>query len=300
MIKNLLTVLIVFAVALAVLNYLNDSGRITLPEWFPTFKPEPYEPDGLSYVHFIDVGQGDCSLIIADNGETILIDPGEAEYSPRVIRYIKNLGITRLDYVLATHPHSDHIGGMARIISSDIEIGRFIMPMVREDIIPVTSIYEDMLIALSDKGCEVTSAKTETVEFGGGTLDFYTVDYTGDNLNNYSTVLKYTFGDNAFLFSGDCEADAELMYINEGFDLSADVYKAGHHGSSTSSSGEWLNKIDPTVCVIECGAGNSYGHPHAEALSRIRDHADIILRTDIDGNIVFTSDGRSVTYETSG
>lgn len=261
--------------------------------------PEIAVPEGGAQVHFIDVGQGDCSLIISDDGSAMLIDCGEAEYSSDVLSYLRELGIKRLDYVLATHPHSDHMGGMADIISSDIEIGEFIMPLLPEDVIPTSRVYEKMLLALSDKDCKVSLAEDKTVDFGSGQLIFMTSDYFGSNLNNYSVTVKFCFKDTAFLFSGDAEEEIEKQLVLSGLDLSSDVYKVGHHGSNTSSSMLWLADVNPDYCVIECGSGNSYGHPDAEAVGRMRLFTDIILRTDINGSIVFVTDGENINYETS-
>lgn len=296
--KKLRRLLILVFIASAVLLWLNARGVIELPE-LPFNKSEELSlPDGCAQVRFLDVGQGDCSLIISDDGETMLIDSGEAEYSSRVLRQLKRLGITRLDYVVATHPHSDHMGGMADIISSKIEIGCLVMPYIPEDYVPVTLAYERLLDAVADKGCEVADTDNKTVDFGSGRLEFTFPDYSGENLNNYSVIIRFVFGERAFLFSGDAEEEVETALLEDGVSLRADVYKVAHHGSSTSSSALWLAAIKPDYCVIQCGKGNSYGHPHGETITRLRDYTDIILRTDINGTVVFTTDGDNISYKT--
>lgn len=298
MLRRLRRLLFYIFLIAAVLLLLDAYGIIDLPD----IKNEPqiYDiPEGSAQVHYIDVGQGDCSLIVSDDGSAMLIDSGESEYSGTVLGYLSDLGIKKLDYVLATHPHSDHMGGMADIISSDIEIGTFIMPKIPDDRIPTTRVYEKMLLALADKGCKVKAAENESVSLGSGTLEFMTAEYSGSNMNNYSVAVKFTFGKRAFLFSGDAEEEIEKELVDAHNDLSADVYKAGHHGSDTSSSMIWLSAIDPDYCVIECGKGNSYGHPDSEAVERMRIFTDVILRTDINGNIVFTTDGDNIEYKTS-
>ncbi len=291
--KKLYALITAVILIIAVLLLLHDNG------YFGE-KPSSEIPKGSAQVHFIDVGQGDCELIIADDGSTMLIDCGEAEYSADVLRYLDGLGITRLDYLLITHPHSDHMGGMADIVSSNIEIGRIIMPRVADEYIPTTLVYERLLDAVAEKGYSIYSAKTENIAFGSGELQLIKADYSGGNLNNYSTVLRFTFGENAFIFSGDAESEIEKDILRAGYDLSANVYKAGHHGSSTSSCAEWVAAIDPDYCVIECGAGNIYGHPHRETLELLSDYCDAILRTDINGTVVFTTDGKDLTYECLG
>lgn len=290
--------LILLVAAAALVFYLHDQGKITLPAWIAGEPPEPI-PEGSAQVHFIDVGQGDCVLIIGDDGSTVLIDSGEYEYAATVLDYLDDYGITRLDYVVVSHPHTDHMGGMASIIKGVKEVGTFIMPRVADDYIPTTYSYEKMLDALENKGCEVRIARTEGIDFGSGKLMFITADYSGDNLNNYSVVLKYVLNDTAFLFSGDLEADMEKVILSESHDLSADIYKLGHHGSTTSNSALWMAAICPDYCVCECGADNSYGHPHREVITAVNDYTDILLRTDINGNIVFTTDGANISYKCS-
>lgn len=249
-------------------------------------------------VHFIDVGQGDCTLIVSDDGSTVLIDCGEREYSADVLNYLDNLGVTRLDYIIVTHPHSDHMGGMSDIIDSDIEVGTFIMPEIADEYTPTTSVYEYMLRSLTRKSCVVKYTEPESLILGGGELEIITVGYFGDNYNNYSPIVRFVYKNRAFLFTGDAETDIEEAVLAWGYDVSADVYKAGHHGSSTSSCAEWVRAVNPQCFVISCGVGNSYGHPHREIIELAKDYTDIILRTDLQGDIVFTTDGDNLEYYT--
>lgn len=250
---------------------------------------------GNSYVHYIDVGQGDCELIVASDGTTMLIDSGEKEYGAVVLNYLETLGITRLDYVIATHPHSDHMGGLATVISSELEIGKIYMPQIAADYTPTTKTYENFLQAVADKNMRLSKAETCEIEFGEGTIYMYTTDYDGSNLNNYSIVIKYVFGDTSFLFTGDIEAEIEKQYASRGTDLDSDVLKVCHHGSSTSSTVAFLDMVSPDYCVIECG-DNSYNHPNSDIVTRLLDYTEEIYRTDVQGTIIFTTDGVNLTY----
>lgn len=259
-------------------------------------------------IHFIDVGQGDCSLIKWE-GAAMLIDCGEREQAETVLKYLKKQGVKKLDYIIATHPHSDHIGGMGDIIS-EIEVGKVIAPRVSEDMTPTTKTYERFLQALKDKSLKLTAAKPDTTYTLSGTAasaaekvppKFEVLapvqDY--DDLNNYSVVIRLTYGTTSYLFTGDAEKEAELDILENGGDVDADVLKMGHHGSSTSSSEEFYEAVSPEICVIQCGSDNSYGHPHKEVMDEIDSSGAKVYRNDTDGTVIVYSDGDEIFVKTS-
>ncbi|MCD8106483.1 MAG: MBL fold metallo-hydrolase [Oscillospiraceae bacterium] len=259
---------------------------------------EPVSDGSYATVHFINVGQGDSELIIADDGTTMLIDGGESEYGDTVVAYLSELGLTRLDYVVATHPHSDHIGGLRKVISSDIEIGEVIMPEIPDEYVPTTNSYEKLLDAIEEKGCPLYYAESETIQFGSGTLTITVPDYSSDNMNNYSIVVRFDYGGSSFLFTGDIEKTIETQLVENGTNVDVDVLKVAHHGSSTSSSYTFLDAVTPEYCVIECG-DNSYNHPNSDVVTRLEMYTENIYRTDVDGTVVFTvtSSGLSISTE---
>lgn len=260
------------------------------------FTPDAPHVEGNSYVHYIDVGQGDCELIVASDGTTMLIDSGEKEYGAVVLGYLEDLGITRLDYVVATHPHSDHMGGLATVISSELEIGKIYMPKVADDYVPTTKTYENFLQAVANKNMRISKAENTSFDFGDGKIYMYVADYDGNNLNNYSIVIKYVYGETSFLFTGDIEAEIEKYYVSLGTDLDSDVLKVCHHGSSTSSTVAFLDAVSPDYCVIECG-DNSYNHPNSDIVKRLLGYTEEIYRTDVQGTVIFTTDGANLTYD---
>ncbi len=258
-------------------------------------------------IHFIDVGQGDCSLILWE-GASMLIDCGEKEYADDVLYYLKNHNVDRLDYVVTTHPHSDHMGGMSEIISA-VDVGKVIAPKVSAEMTPTTKSYEKFLLALQSKGLKLTAAKPGTVyELSGKTAasvektapEFEIIapvdDY--DDLNNYSVVLRLTYGSTAYLFTGDIEKKAEKDILGSGADLSADVLKMAHHGSSSSTSEKFFDAVSPRLCVIQCGAGNDYGHPHKETVELLADTKTEYYRTDVYGTVTVYSDGSEIFVRT--
>ncbi|MCD7784046.1 MAG: MBL fold metallo-hydrolase [Oscillospiraceae bacterium] len=262
-------------------------------------EPEPTVSDeSYATVHFINVGQGDCELIIADDGTTMLIDAGESEYGDTVVAYLSELSITKLDYVVGTHPHSDHIGGLRKVIASDIEIGEVIMPELPDEYVPTTNAYEKLLDAIDEKGCPLYAAESTTIDFGSGTLTITVPDYDSSNLNNYSLVIRFDCNGSSFLFTGDIEKAIETQLVENGVDVDVDVLKVPHHGSSTSSSYAFLDAVTPEYCVIECG-DNSYNHPNSDVVTRLEQYTENIYRTDVDGTVVFSclKDGLSITAE---
>lgn len=244
-------------------------------------------------VHFIDVGQGDSTLVISQ-GEAMLIDSGDKDDSNKIEKYLEKQGVTELKYLIATHPHADHIGEKSEIIDQ-FQVDKFIMPKVKADMTPTTTIYEKMLKSIKAKGLKITQAKPMEFELGSCKVELFTPKNDYDNLNNYSTLVKITDGENSFLITGDCETAEEKDILSQGYDVSAKVLKAGHHGSSTSSGVDFLNKVMPRYAVISCGKGNKYGHPHEETVTRLKKYASHLYVTADVGTIVFSSDGEGLS-----
>ena len=241
-------------------------------------------------VNYIDVGQGDSIFIQLPNKETMLIDAGEAYESDNVINYLNNLGITKIDYAVGTHPHTDHIGGLEEVINT-FDIGSIYMPRASS----TSKTYEDLLTTISNKGLKIKTAKSGVVVLDDDNLKLEFIAPNSDSyseLNNYSAVLKLTYLDNTFLFMGDAEtlSEDEITY-----DVDADVIKVGHHGSDSSSGIEFVKKVSPEYAIIMVGEGNSYNHPYQSIIDRYESVGAKVLRTDLDGNIVCDSDGVDVT-----
>jgi competence protein ComEC len=241
-------------------------------------------------VHFLDVGQGDSIFIELPNKETILIDASAHMYSSGITKYIKKLGYSKINYIIATHPHADHIGGMVGVINS-FDFDKIYMT----NAISTTSSYKNLLKAIQEKGKKMTRAQKGVsiindedlkAEFVAPVSDSY------ENLNNYSAVLKLTYNNNTFLFAGDIEALAESE-IND--DIKSDVLKVAHHGSGTSTTESFLKKVSPKYAVISCGKDNDYGHPHKQVVDRLNKYSVKIYRTDLSGTIIFISDGENIT-----
>lgn len=261
-----------------------------------TFIPKQpvYPAEGELQVHFIDVGQGDC-IYIAAGGQNMLIDCGEADESARAVAYLQDMGIRQLDYVVGTHPHSDHMGGMDRIIE-EFGIGEFIIPHLDDEDIPTTSYFLRFLDAAESHGVKLTEAVTGS-EFTVGDAHCEIVAPNSkkyEDINNYSVGIVLRHGSESFIFTGDAEGVAEQEMLGGGRLGKMNVYKVGHHGSSSSSTAAFLNVIRPDTAVISCGAGNAYGHPTDSVIRRLSAYTDNIYRTDLCGSIVITSDGSSL------
>ena len=244
-------------------------------------------------VHFLDVGQGDSIFIERPNGKTMLVDAGENYHGQGIIDYVQTIGYHKLDYVVATHPHEDHIGSMPYIVRN-FEIGSIYMP----DVTANTATFESLLKAIKAKGLRVKNGRTgvHIIKDGELTADIIAPDKPDEsNLNNSSIVLLLTFGNVSYLLTGDAETK-ELNAIRA--DMHATVLKAGHHGSKTSTTQTLLKKISPSVTVISCGKNNDYGHPHAEVLKMLKSVNSSVYRTDRDQTVIVATDGSSLTVST--
>ncbi|MCK9478959.1 MAG: stalk domain-containing protein [Firmicutes bacterium] len=241
-------------------------------------------------VHYLDVGQADSILIKFPNGQSMLIDAGESSNGPFVVQYIKSQGITLLDYVIGTHPHSDHIGGLTDIINA-FDIGMVFMPKVSH----TTKTFENLLNAIDKKGLLVHTAKAGIgiIDTNGFCAKFIApVEQEYANLNNYSAVVKITYLNNVFLFMGDAEKLSENQ-ITE--DIGSNVLKVGHHGSDTSTSELFLSRVLPEYAVISVGKANSYGHPSPTVISLLDNFGVKVFRTDSDGTVIITSNGNNMS-----
>ena len=244
-------------------------------------------------VHFLDVGQGDSLFIEMPNDETMLIDTGENYHGEGIIDYINDCGYSKIDYLVGTHPHSDHIGSMGYIVRN-YNIGNIYMPKVSAN----TKTYENLLTSISDKGLKVKTAKAgvNIVSNDDLTVDIIApVTIDNDNLNNSSVVIKLIYKDTSYLFTGDAEKE-EIASMQA--DVSADVLKVGHHGSKTSTTNAFLKEVNPQIAVISCGEDNEYGHPHKSTLNYLEKNHCEIYRTDVDKTVIISSDGTDYSIQT--
>ncbi|MDB1954438.1 ComEC/Rec2 family competence protein [Clostridium tertium] len=241
-------------------------------------------------VHFIDVGQGD-SILIQVNNKNLLIDSGPNKSEDKLKKYLKKLNISKFDYIITTHPHEDHIGNMSYIINN-FDVLNFYAPKVENS----TKAFETMVESLirKDLKIKVLKANIKSIDLGKNIVVdvFSPLSNSYEDLNNYSPIVKISYGNTSFLFTGDAEELSENEVLNAGFDLKCDVLKIGHHGSSSSTSENFLKASNPSIAVISVGEDNTYGHPTDTVLSRLKETK--IYRTDINGNIVITSDGLSL------
>lgn len=243
-------------------------------------------------VHFIDVGQGDATLIESD-GHYMLIDAGNNDKGTTVQLYLMQQGVTTLDYVIGTHPDADHIGGLDVIIYK-FDCQNIFLPNVSHD----TRTYEDVLQSIDDKGYSITHPSVgDTYTLGDASFTILAPnDDYGSDLNDWSIALLLENGAHRFLFSGDAGLSSEKDILANDMDISADVYKVAHHGSKTATSADFLSAISPSYAVISVGEDNSYGHPDAEVLNRLRAAGVQVFRTDEQGTITVTSDGGTLTW----
>ena len=243
-------------------------------------------------VHYIDVGQGD-SILIQVNNKNLLIDAGPKSDKKKLFNYLSSLNLDKLDYVIATHPHEDHIGNMSDVID-DYNVLAFYAPKVQS----TTKTFEKMIDSLKSKNLKINVIKkgTDSINLGINTkvTVFSPTEDSYEDLNNYSPVIKIEYGKTSFLFTGDAQKDVEKEILSTNEDISADILKVGHHGSSTSTTNDFLKKVNPSIGVISVGKDNTYNHPNDDTIKRLKGNKVTIYRTDKDGTVVFSSDGSKI------
>ncbi len=257
--------------------------------------PERAQPgEGSSFqVHFIDVGQADSALVICD-GHYMLIDGGNAGDSDLVYAYLERHGAERLDYMVASHAHEDHIGGLSGALNY-AKVGTALCPVTEHS----SKVFENMVKYLEEQGKSLTvPAPGDRFSLGSAQVEILGPVKEYDDTNDTSIVLRIDYGETSFLFTGDMETGAEEDLIQSGADLEATVLKVGHHGSDTSTGYQFLREVMPKYGVISVGEGNKYGHPSDEVLSRLRDAGTEVYRTDMQGHVIAESDGKTVTFRT--
>lgn len=247
--------------------------------------------EGLT-VRFLDVGQADATVIHLPNGETMLIDAGTWDSSDKVISYIRRARVTEIDYAVGTHPHSDHIGGLADVLNI-FEVEKLYMPNVVNN----SKSFENVLDAVEENDIDVYTAKAGVVIYEDDITKVSILGPAGDEyeeLNDYSAIVKIEYGETSFLFTGDAEKLAEEEIVS---DVKANVLKVGHHGSNSSSSANFLKRVSPEIAVISVGADNGYNHPSKKVLNRLKSVGAKVYRTDLNGDIVIKSDGVNINVE---
>lgn len=266
---------------------------------FPAEAPETSAPTAVTLtgggmtVHFLDVGHADCALL-ESGGEYILIDGGNVADSSFVVSYLEQAGVEELEAVFCTHPHEDHVGGLAAVLAVYPTSAVYCSTNTYS-----SSCFDNFVNYADQQGLAVTiPAVGDTVTFGGAEAEVLGPLKSYADLNSTSLVLRVTYGDVRFLFTGDMESDAEEDLLDAGTDLQANVLKVGHHGSYSSTSYRFLYEVNPSYGVISLAADNPYGHPHDGPMSRLNDAGVILYRTDQMGTITAHTDGYVITFST--
>lgn len=273
--------------------YYEEEIQTELPYILGVGDDEHFTTEGIVYVTFLDVGQGDSIIIRSDDG-VALIDAGSEKYAHRIIAYLEHSNVDFIDVVVATHPHADHIGGLIDVLGN-FEVGVVYMP----NAVHTTRTFERFIDRIEQNQIPIQFLSGGDI-FELGVLEFavFSPNEDHNDLNNMSLVLRMEHFTNSFLFAADAEELAEVDMINFGYNLTADVLKVGHHGSATSTTRDFLQAVNPTYAIIQTGDYNQFGHPHNTILNRLASAGVSVYRTDIHGNIRFYSDGFNLLYST--
>jgi len=286
--------IIIFILLTLTVGEFTDVG---LPGWSDGLEPESSAGDMI--IHSIDVEQGDCTLV-QGGGVNILIDAGESGMGKTVRGYLESIGVDRLDWVIGSHPHSDHIGGLSNIIKK-FPVGNVMLPRLPDEIAPTSRNYMDLMEAILDKDMEITAPNPGDVyTFGEMTMTVLSPQnpsqYT--DYNDCSLALIFECGGTRFFTAGDIGKGVEKDLMARDFDLRADIYKASHHGSKSSNSAAFLRAVSPKYAFIPSKKGNPYKHPHQETLDRLKEQGVKYYRSDLDGTIVFRCAGGKIKVTT--
>jgi competence protein ComEC len=267
----------------------------TVPPATPPVTPPEPTPDGSSFeIHFIDVGQADAALVLCD-GEAMLIDGGNAADSNLMYTYLKDRNINHLKYVVGTHAHEDHIGGIPGALRF-ATVDTVYCPSKTYS----TKAFQNFLSAVRNQGKNlIVPTIGTTFNLGSATCTILAVNTDNKDMNNTSIVMRMVYGENSFLFTGDAEDVVEKVLLDKGVTLKSDVLKVGHHGSNYSTTYSFLREVMPEYAVICVGADNDYGHPTSNVLSRLRDADVTTFRTDKHGDVICKSDGKNITFTPS-
>lgn len=285
--KRIITCIIILALCLPFIAHNNVFDLFKNPSL-----PSNYENADFT-IHFIDVGQADSALVICDN-RAMLIDGGNVADSDLIYTYLKKLNVQHLDYIICSHAHEDHVGGLSGALNF-ASVGKVFAPVISYD----TRAFSNFVKYVEKQNTSITIPSSGDEFFlGSAKVTILGPVRDTENTNNSSIVLRIEYGNTSFLFTGDAEREAEKDILDAGFTLSSTVLKVSHHGSSTSTSYPFLREVMPDYAVISVEANNSYGHPHEEVISRLQDADVKVFRTDIQGDIICTSDGNSVFFET--
>lgn len=255
--------------------------------------PNDIDGEDLLQIRYIDVGQGDCIFIILPNGKSLLIDTGVSSSFDIISKFLDSTYTSKIDVLIGTHPHADHIGAMSEVIKN-YEIGSIYMPKATS----TSKTFENLLQTISDSGLKIKNATAGvTIDLDDSvSIEIIAPNSTSyDDTNNYSAIIKLSYENTSFLFTGDAESVSEKELLQTGYDLNADVLKVGHHGSQSSTSASFIKAVEPTYAIISVGKDNSYSHPSQKTLDRLSDYGVTVYRTDIFGTIVVTSDGDKIS-----